>query len=55
MAIGSASSWLSRMVCTFGRGDKGGYDWLGGIARLEDVAGEQADEFAVVANDGKRG
>ena len=33
--------------------DKGASDWLGGIARLEDVAGEQADEFAVVANDGK--
>ena len=28
-------------------------DLLGGVARLEDVAREQADEFAVVAHDGE--
>ena len=33
--------------------DEGAVDLLGGVARLEDVAREQADEFAVVAHDGE--
>ena len=33
--------------------DECGSDLLGGVARFEDVAGEQADEFTVVAHDGE--